>query len=355
MTYYERAIALQPDYAQAHCNLGLTLLQLGDYPRGFAEYEWRLQTGQLPPLRCPHPRWDGRPIPDHTLLIHTEQGAGDAIQFARYLPLAARRCRKLLLVCGDDLMPLFATLPGIAELRAAGTMTVAEFDTYLPLLSLPQVFGTTLATIPAAVPYFDVAALRRRKDPAALPQLAPSAQPRVGVVWAGSPIYPYDRQRSCALQDFTAVLQTPGIAFYSLQKGDRQPGAGNGTAGCLRPRPGAMLARLWGHGAVHCPTRSGAHGRYGGGAPGGRHGHAGVGTAARCAGLALAVSRGDDAVVSDYATVSTTPARGLGGGAGGRGPGAGGVARAAEISRDGVRQPGGAQEGGAQVAPQVRG
>ena len=89
---FERAIALQPDYAQAHVNLGMTLLQLGDYPRGFAEYEWRWQTGQFTPFQCPHPRWDGRPIPDQTLLIHTEQGAGDAIQFARYLPLAAQRC-----------------------------------------------------------------------------------------------------------------------------------------------------------------------------------------------------------------------------------------------------------------------
>ena len=61
---YEHAIELQPQYAHAHLNLGLTLLQLGDYPRGFAEYEWRWQTGQYPPFQCPHPKWDGSPIPD---------------------------------------------------------------------------------------------------------------------------------------------------------------------------------------------------------------------------------------------------------------------------------------------------
>ena len=221
ITCYERAIALHPDYAQAHFNLGLTLLQLGDYPGGFAEYEWRWQTGQFPPFQCPHPKWDGRPIPQQTLLIHTEQGAGDTIQFARYLPLAAQRCGKLLLVCRADLMPLCATLPGIAQLREPGSINVAEFDTYLPLLSLPHVLGTTLATIPAAVPYLDVAALRRRTAPLALPGSAPSAGPRVGLVWAGSPTYKHDRQRSCALQEFLPVLQTPGIAFYSLQKGER--------------------------------------------------------------------------------------------------------------------------------------
>ena len=221
VAYYERAIQLHPHEAQAHFNLGMTLLQLGDYPRGFAEYEWRWQTGQFTPFRCSHPRWDGRPIPDQTLLIHTEQGAGDAIQFARYLPLAAQRCGKLLLICPETLMPLLATLPGIAELRPVGTITVAEFDTYLPLLSLPQVFGTTRATIPAEVPYVDVVALRRRKDVTALPRLESSARRRVGLVWAGSPTYKNDRQRSCPLQDVAAVLRTPGVTFYSLQTGDR--------------------------------------------------------------------------------------------------------------------------------------
>jgi hypothetical protein len=72
------------------------------------------------------------------------------------------------------------------------------------------------------VPYIDVAALRRRKDLSALPPLAPVAQPRVGLVWAGSPTYPHDRQRSCALRDFAPVRQPPGIAWYSLQTGSRR-------------------------------------------------------------------------------------------------------------------------------------
>ena len=170
--FYERAIDLQPDYAQAHFNLGMTLLQLGDYRRGLAEHEWRWKTGQFTPFHCPHPRWDGSLIPGQTLLIHTEQGAGDAIQFARYLPLAAERVGKLILVCTPNLFPLFATVPGIAEIREPGTFQLTEFDTYLPLLSLPHVFGTTLETIPAKLPYLDVALLRRRKT-VPLPPLPP--------------------------------------------------------------------------------------------------------------------------------------------------------------------------------------
>jgi len=223
ITYYERALELQPEYAQAHFNLGMTLLRLGDYPRGFTEYDWRWQTGQFTPFQCPHPQWDGRPLPNHTLLIHTEQGAGDAIQFARYLPSAAQRCKKLILVCRADLLPLFATLPGIAQIREAGSIKVSNSDTYLPLLSLPRVFGTTLDTIPAEIPYIDVQAIRRRKINASSSlSLSLSSAPKVGLVWAGSPTYKNDHHRSCPVQEFAPVLRTPGIEFYSLQKGPQR-------------------------------------------------------------------------------------------------------------------------------------
>ena len=232
--FYERAIELQPDYAQAHFNLGMTLLQLGDYRRGLAEHEWRWKTGQFTPFHCPHPRWDGSLIPGQTLLIHTEQGAGDAIQFARYLPLAAERVGKLILVCTPNLFPLFATVPGIAEIREPGTFQLTEFDTYVPLLSLPHVFGTTLETIPAELPYLDVALLRRRKT-VPLPPLPPGRSEgihsisreseqgilKVGLVWAGSPTHKNDHHRSCPLAEFLPLLRLPGIAFYSLQKGER--------------------------------------------------------------------------------------------------------------------------------------
>jgi uncharacterized protein (TIGR03032 family) len=216
ISHWERAIELQPNYVQAHVNLGMNLLQTGDYPRGFAEYEWRPLNG----FRCPHPKWDGHPIPEKTLLIYTEQGVGDAIQFARYLPLATRRCKNLILACPADLMPIFATISGIAQIREKEKIAVAEFDTYLPLMSLPYVFATTLDTIPASVPYLDAAALRRRKENPAL-SLSDSEFPRIGIVWAGSPTNRTDRHRSCPLSEFLPILDVSGVSFFSLQKGDR--------------------------------------------------------------------------------------------------------------------------------------
>jgi hypothetical protein len=138
----------------------MNLLQIGDYARGFAECEWRPLNG----FHSPHPKWDGQPIPEKTLVIYTERGTADALQFARYLRLAAKRCKNLILACSAELIPVFAAIPGISQIRELGQIGVAEFDTYLPLMSLPHVFKTTLDTIPANVPYLDAAALRRRKE-----------------------------------------------------------------------------------------------------------------------------------------------------------------------------------------------
>jgi uncharacterized protein (TIGR03032 family) len=213
---FEHAIELQPNYAQAHVNLGMSLLQVGDYVRGFAQYEWRTQKG----FHCPHPKWDGHSIPDRTLLIYTDQDAGNAIQFARYLSPAAQRCKNLILACPADLMPIFATISGITQIREKETIAVAEFDTYLPLTSLPHVFGTTIETIPAIVPYVDAAALRRRKDNPS-PLLNESDDPRIGIVWAGDDNNRIHRHRSCPLNELLPILTIPEINFYSLQKGER--------------------------------------------------------------------------------------------------------------------------------------
>jgi uncharacterized protein (TIGR03032 family) len=237
VNHWQRAIELQPNYPQAHVNLGMGLLQLGDYQRGFAEYEWRSLNG----FRSPHPKWDGGLIPDKTLLIYTEHGAGDAIQFARYIPLAAERCKTLIVACPMDLMPIFATIPGIAQIREQEGIRVSEFDTYLPLMSLPHVFGTTLETIPASVPYVDAAALRRRKDNPAL-LLNKSEYPKVGIVWANTTIERTERHRSCPLNEFLPILSIPEVSFYSLQKGEwttRQSwlsSSGRERAASARPR-----------------------------------------------------------------------------------------------------------------------
>lgn len=216
--YFQRAIALRSHFPDAHFNLGMTLLQAGEFPSGFAESEWRWQTKQFTPFNCPHPRWDGSEIQDKTLLIHTEQGAGDAIQFIRYVPMVARRCRRLLLCCTENLVSLFATVDGIDEILTPGEIPLSAFDTFTPLMSLPHLLGTTLETVPNQVPYLGRGLVGGEID---FPSAPPGNQ-KIGIVWAGSPTHKNDRNRSCRLEDFLPLLELAGCTFYSLQKGQRE-------------------------------------------------------------------------------------------------------------------------------------
>ena len=212
--HYRRAITIQPEFPDAHFNLGMLLLRLGRYPEGFRECEWRWRTSRFTPFRSPHPLWDGQPL-SGTLLIHSEQGAGDAIQFARFLPIAARLCDRLIFFCPENLFPIFENLPGVAELRGPGDIRISEFRAYLPLLSLPTVLGTTLETIPASVPYLSPSPRSFEIGPPAIetPRL------KVGITWAGSPTHQNDRHRSCRLADLEPLFHLPGLAFYSMQVG----------------------------------------------------------------------------------------------------------------------------------------
>jgi Tfp pilus assembly protein PilF len=212
--HFRQAIALQYQFPDAHFNLGLLLLRLGRFPEGWAECEWRWQTSRFTPLQAPHPRWNGEPFRG-TLLVHSEQGAGDAIQFVRFLPQAAERCNRLLFVCPQNLFSLFSSLPGVSAMRGPGTLENSEFDTYIPLMSLPHVLGTTIETIPSRVPYSQPA--RRSFDLG--PPLVRAPRLKVGLVWAGSPTHSNDRHRSCVLANLAPLFVVPDVAFYSLQVG----------------------------------------------------------------------------------------------------------------------------------------
>lgn len=212
VAHYRAAIALAPNLAQAHFNLGMLLLRLGHFEEGFAESEWRWDTDQFSRFECPHPKWDGSYLRG-TVLIHTEQGAGDAIQFIRYLPLAAEHCDRIMLVCPQRLLHLFSKVPGVDELRTAGEFSIDSFQAYTPLLSLPYLAVTTLETIPSPAGF-----LTPSRHQVPLPDFgAPDTRLKVGISWAGSRTHTNDHNRSSTLHHFAALLDLPGVTFYSLQ------------------------------------------------------------------------------------------------------------------------------------------
>ncbi|MGH8851455.1 MAG: DUF5672 family protein, partial [Casimicrobiaceae bacterium] len=150
---FRHAIALKPDFAHAHWNLALALLLDGQLAEGWQEYEWRLALAELGKGRHAFagPAWDGRAPEGKTLLLYAEQGLGDALQFARYVPVLSRAGARCVVHCAVALEPLLATLDGV-ERVVSGEAPLPAYDAQLPLLSLPRVCGTTLETIPADLP-----------------------------------------------------------------------------------------------------------------------------------------------------------------------------------------------------------
>jgi Flp pilus assembly protein TadD len=222
---FRRALTLRPDMALAHWNLALALLSEGQYAEGWREYEWRWRWPEFsePERRFAQPIWRGEPADalGGRLLVTAEQGFGDTIQFCRYLPLLARRGYTVIAEVQRPLHTLlwssFAA-DGIAVIPRTDTPLVVEgapaFAVHVPLLSLPERFGTELATIPTPAPYLRADPTRAERWRRRL-----DGDFRVGLVWAGRPEHVKDRERSIALAAFAPLCAVPGVRFYALQKG----------------------------------------------------------------------------------------------------------------------------------------
>ena len=214
---FRRAIELKPGFAHAHWNLAMALLLDGQFEEGWREYEWRLELAELGKREqsFPGPKWDGTAAAGKTLLLHMEQGLGDALQFVRFVTLLAERGARCIVHCRDALRPLLATVTGVAQL-AGDNESLPPYDAHLPLLSLPRVLSTTGATIPAKVPYIIAPPDRRA---AVRARLDAQVGLKVGLAWAGNREHANDRNRSCPLTALGPLFGLPGIAWFSLQQG----------------------------------------------------------------------------------------------------------------------------------------
>jgi tetratricopeptide (TPR) repeat protein len=214
---HRRAIAIQPSYADAHFALGWALLLTGNFVEGWKEYEWRLRQKNASLLER---TWDGAELNGKTILLHAEQGFGDTIQYARFIPRVAQGGGKIILACQSELVRLLKNLPGVDRV-VSNAEALPPFDVRCPLMSLPLVFATEASTILANIPYLtpdadDVARWSKR--------LKPGQRLRVGVSWSGRPTHPDDRNRSIPLHDFRPLFQHSEIEIHSLQ-----PSAGQGA------------------------------------------------------------------------------------------------------------------------------
>ena len=221
---FDRALAIDKDDADARFNRSQALLTLGDLRRGFADYEWRWKrTGMEGAVRkFGRPLWLGEyPLGHKTVLLHAEQGLGDTIQFARYVPLVARAGAKVVLEVQPELKELLRPLDGVQSCHARGE-TLPAFDVHCPLASLPLALKTDTATVPAALPYLKADAAR---IDAWRPRLAALPGKRVAIAWAGQAGHVNDLNRSIGLAQLTPLFAQRGLSFVSIQRdlrdGDR--------------------------------------------------------------------------------------------------------------------------------------
>jgi hypothetical protein len=212
---FDLALAIRPDFATAHMNHAIASLRDGDFQQGWQEYEWRWLCSNHRGRRLRSPLWLGQSMPGGTVLLQSEQGLGDTIQFIRYAPLLKHRCGRVILQCHKSLKRLLERCPGIDEI-VGREKTVPKHDAQSLLLSLPRVFGTNLATIPAPIPYLfaDENLIRQWRE-----RFGSIAGFKVGIAWQGSSTYASDVFRSVALRCFAPLARVPGVQFVSLQKG----------------------------------------------------------------------------------------------------------------------------------------
>lgn len=186
-----RAIRLAPEAPEPHFELAEGLLISGRLGEGWQEYEWRYR---LPHVASPipaewltgrglagRPQWDGQPMAQGTLLLVADQGFGDVIQFARYVPMAATLCPNPVVACSAEMLPILRQQPGGLNARSLWDV-VPDFDAWCPLSGLPRLFGTTLATIPAEIPYLHADPARAALWKTRLDGLVPKGLRRIGLV-----------------------------------------------------------------------------------------------------------------------------------------------------------------------------
>jgi len=209
---FREILRQKADHPDAHMNVGLALLGLGEWPQGWAEYEWRHFIQEYNSRRhyLKQPLWDGQPHPG-TLLIYTEQGLGDCIQFLRFLALVKPRVGRLVVEGNQKILrSLLAIVPEIDAVICIGD-ELPPYDVHYPLMSLPFLLGTGHQTLAERIPYLPV------PTGPTLPDAVPN-RPKVGLVWTANLGNPTTgKKRTVPFAQFQRLLATPDLQFYSLQ------------------------------------------------------------------------------------------------------------------------------------------
>jgi tetratricopeptide (TPR) repeat protein len=213
---YTHAVALKPGFAEALTEAGRCSLALGDFQSGWRLHEWRWETAPLKDrcLDSERPLWLGESeLGQRTILIWAEQGFGDTLQFARFVPKVADRAGKVILRAPKALRALLLSVDGRVTV-IDDSVALPAHDVHCPLMSLPLALGSHCDFIPAAIPYLraDAALSQRWRD-----FLGKRRRPRIGLAWAGRQHITFDASRDMDLETIASLAQFD-MEFLLLQK-----------------------------------------------------------------------------------------------------------------------------------------
>jgi len=214
---FEAALKLKPGWTSAKWDLALVRLHVGDFDQGWPLYESRWQLPEMSMPKLVKPLWNGEKLEGRSILLHSEQGFGDAIQCVRYAAaLKEAGAGRVVLDCKPQLARLFAGAAGVDEIVPRGK-SLPAYDLHCPLNSLPGRFKTTIETIPGRTPFLKAPEGSGAKFARAM-ALA-GGRLKVGIVWSGSVTFKDNQHRATTLGRFLKHFGLPDVCLYSLQKG----------------------------------------------------------------------------------------------------------------------------------------
>lgn len=210
---YKKAIFIKPDFYLAHFNLSLVNLLIGNFKEGWQEYEWRFghQVFKKFKNRFTGPEWNGEDGTNKTILIYNEQGAGDAIQFARYLPELKKRGFKVILEVIYDLVDLLSQCKGVDQVIPQRMKNMPSYDYHVSIASLPL-------KLELYEPFFNGRYIQPTGSVEDKVFRDYEKFNKIGICWAGNPVHRHDHKRSCELKHFRQLNSIPNVKMFSLQK-----------------------------------------------------------------------------------------------------------------------------------------
>jgi tetratricopeptide (TPR) repeat protein len=209
---YDALIATEPDFFEARWNRTLTLLAAQPWAEGWRDHELRRAHPDLSPRRFACPPWDGSDLAGRRILLASEQGLGDTLQFARYVPEVIARGGRVILDVQAPLLDLARSIDGVEDVIASGS-PVPHVDVEAPLMSLPLLLGPSMP--PPKPPYLKADPERRERWRTLL---ASDPRPQIGIAWSGNPAHRYNRRRSLDAEALATLASIASVRFVSLQK-----------------------------------------------------------------------------------------------------------------------------------------